>query len=693
MSTDQVPPIADELPTPLPETAPVRVDDDAVHADDSGYRQPEVDVDALRTLLDGRYREVRDLVRDNLAQHAQVLLDQEQMSTADFRERVRDVVVMMAGTGQTGMGFPEEYGGGGDIGASVAAFETLAYGDLSVLVKVGVQFGLFGGAILQLGTKHHHDAYLTDLVSGRTMGCFAMTESGHGSNVQALGTVATYDAEAQEFVITTPDDASRKDYIGNAAAHAELAVVFAQLEVGQGEEVERHGVHAFVVPVREGGRVLDGVRIEDCGPKMGLNGVDNGRIWFDGVRVPRTALLNQFAEVTPEGRYLSPIDNPNKRFFTMLGTLVQGRVCVGGAGINASKVALTIATRYAVRRRQFEATSPDEEQVLLDYGMHQRRLLPLLARTYALHFAQEVVAGQLHDVFSGPGPIEEGSDEHARRMLESRAAGTKALGTWHATRTIQECREACGGAGYLSENRFAALKADTDVFTTFEGDNHVLLQLVAKGLLTDYAGEFEEMDQLGMARFVAGLAVETVVERTAVHKLVQSVRDLLPGGDTWDQEAGLLDPNYQLAMLRFREEHMIGGVARRLKRGIDQGMNPGAVFSRVQDHVIAAARAHAERLVLEAFVAKTAALPDGDLKVTLNLLCDLHALTTIEADRAWFMEHGRLSSARSKAISREINALCRKVRPLAVDLVDAFGVPEEMLRSPELLGWPIGADA
>ncbi|HSF38028.1 MAG TPA: acyl-CoA dehydrogenase [Nocardioides sp.] len=693
MSTDQVPPIADELPTPLPETAPVRVDDDAVHADDSGYRQPEVDVDALRSLLDGRYREVRDLVRDNLAQHAQVLLDQEQMSTADFRERVRDVVVMMAGTGQTGMGFPEEYGGGGDIGASVAAFETLAYGDLSVLVKVGVQFGLFGGAILQLGTKHHHDAYLTDLVSGRTMGCFAMTESGHGSNVQALGTVATYDAEAQEFVITTPDDASRKDYIGNAAAHAELAVVFAQLEVGQGEEVERHGVHAFVVPVREGGRVLDGVRIEDCGPKMGLNGVDNGRIWFDGVRVPRTALLNQFAEVTPEGRYLSPIDNPNKRFFTMLGTLVQGRVCVGGAGINASKVALTIATRYAVRRRQFEATSPDEEQVLLDYGMHQRRLLPLLARTYALHFAQEVVAGQLHDVFSGPGPIEEGSDEHARRMLESRAAGTKALGTWHATRTIQECREACGGAGYLSENRFAALKADTDVFTTFEGDNHVLLQLVAKGLLTDYAGEFEEMDQLGMARFVAGLAVETVVERTAVHKLVQSVRDLLPGGDTWDQEAGLLDPNYQLAMLRFREEHMIGGVARRLKRGIDQGMNPGAVFSRVQDHVIAAARAHAERLVLEAFVAKTAALPDGDLKVTLNLLCDLHALTTIEADRAWFMEHGRLSSARSKAISREINALCRKVRPLAVDLVDAFGVPEEMLRSPELLGWPIGADA
>lgn len=643
----------------------------------TGYVQPEIDVPALTALLDGKYAEVRDLVRTNLAEYASILIDAEEMSIDDFRERVKDVVVEMAATGQTGMGFPEEYGGGGDIGASIAAFETLAYGDLSVLVKVGVQFGLFGGAILQLGTKHHHDAYLADLITGKLMGCFAMTETGHGSNVQALGTVATYDTDAQEFVITTTTEQARKDYIGNAAKHADVAVVFAQLEV----DGTSQGVHAFVVPIRVDGEPAPGVRIEDDGRKMGLNGVDNGRLWFDGVRVPRTALLNRFADVTPEGRYESPIENANRRFFTMLGTLVQGRVCVGGGGINAAKVALAIATKYAVRRRQFEATSDEQEELLLDYGMHQRRLLPLVARTYALHFAQEVVAAQLHDVFSGLT-----DDEHARRELESRAAGTKALGTWHATRTIQECREACGGAGYLSVNRFAALKADSDIFTTFEGDNHVLLQLVAKGLLTDYASEFEDLDQLGMMRFVTGVAVETVIEKTSVHKLLERVRDLLPGGDQWDQEAGLLDPDYQLAMLRFREEHMLAGVARRLKRGMDNGMNPGEVFSRVQDHVIAAANAHVERLVLEAFVAKVRGLPDGDMKVALNLLCDLFALTTIESDRAWFMEHGRLTVVRSKAISREIGSLCRKVRPLAVDLVDAWAIPTEMLRSPDLVG-------
>src|SRR5207342_3696547 len=129
-----------------------------------------------------------------------------------------------------------------------------------------------------------------------------------------------------------------------------------------------------------------------------------------------------------------------------------------------------------------------------------------------------------------------------------------------------------------------------------EGDNHVLLQLVAKGLLTDYASDFEDLDQLGMVRFVTGVAVETLVERTSAHKLLERIKDVLPGGERWDDEAGILDTDYHLAMLRFREEHMLAGVARRLKRGIDADMNPGLVFSRVQDHVIAAAEANVERL-------------------------------------------------------------------------------------------------
>ncbi len=402
------------------------------------YVQPTVDVPALTALLDGRYAEVRCLARRQLAEHAGILTDAEEMSRPEFRERVLALVRELAATGSTSLGFPAEYGGAGDIGAAVAAFETMAFGDLSVLVKVGVQFGLFGGAILQLGTEPHHEAYLRDVVGADLLGCFAMTETGHGSNVQALGTVATYDVKTREFVVHTPDEQSRKDYIGNAAVHARMAVVFAQLEVGG----EGRGVHAFVVPIRDRrGRPLPGVDLEDDGPKIGLNGVDNGRIRFDHVRIPRESLLDRYARVSEAGVYSSPIDSPDRRFFTMLGTLVQGRVCVGGAGINASKVALDVAIRYALQRRQFggSGSGPESnEELLLDYGMHQRRLLPLLARTYALHFAQEVLATELHEVFSATGeaPAEEEA-ERRRRALESRAAGTKALGTWHATRTIQ----------------------------------------------------------------------------------------------------------------------------------------------------------------------------------------------------------------------------------------------------------------
>ena len=93
-------------------------------------------------------------------------------------------------------------------------------------------------------------------------------------------------------------------------------MVFAQLVVIG----EVQGVLALLVPIRDAnGATMPGVRIEDCGPKLGLNGVDNGRIWFDHVRVPRENLLNRYADVTSEGEYVSPIESPSKRFFTTIG--------------------------------------------------------------------------------------------------------------------------------------------------------------------------------------------------------------------------------------------------------------------------------------------------------------------------------------------------------------------------------------
>jgi acyl-CoA oxidase len=626
------------------------------------------DPQALQKLLDGPYAEQR-------AQLLEVLSRPEfepviALPTPEYREKVLGWAKQLADEGLTAPGFPADYGGHGDPGANVAAFETLAFGDLSLLIKFGVQFGLWGGSVHQLGTRRHHERYLKAIASLELPGAFAMTEAGHGSDVQHLLTTATYDPETHEFVIDTPVDEAHKEYIGNAADDGRMATVFAQLIVAG----EQHGVHALVVPLRnEDGSLCDGVRIEDCGEKMGLNGVDNGRIWFNQVRVPRDALLNRYADVDDEGHYKSPIENVNKRFFTMLGTLVQGRVCVSGASISAAKSALTIAVRYGLRRRQFGP--PEGEQVpILDYRTHQRRLMPLLARTYALHFAQAELAAKFDHVLRQADP-----PDRERRELESLAAAMKAASSWHATNTIQTCRECCGGAGYMAVNRFAALKADTDIFTTFEGDNTVLTLLAARALLTDYAHDFGGLNPAEMVTFVAGQAVETVVERLFARKIVQVIADAVPSRE---DHGNLLERDQQLDLFHWHQGHITASVANRFKRGLDEDYDAFEVFRAVQDHAADAARAWVDTVLFEAFVHAIDACEDESLKEPLKLVCDLFALHTIEANKGFYQEHGRLSSPRTKAITREVNRLCNEVRGVAGELVDAFGIPDQLLAAP-----------
>lgn len=630
-----------------------------------------VDVPLLRRALDGEHHAVRDQVRELLARPEFDRSDVADLDRDAYRDRVLEWTRQIAGTGATMRGYPTAVGGEHDVAGFIAGFETFAFGDLSLLVKIGVQFGLWGGAIQQLGNEEQRASYLPRIGSLELPGCFAMTERGHGSDVQALRTTATYDPDAGEFVIDTPDDGASKDWIGNAARHGLEAVVFAQLVVGG----ETHGVHALIVPLRDpgSGDVLPGIRIEDCGDKLGLQGVDNGRLWFDGVRVPRTALLDRFGAVSEDGVYSSPIESPGRRFFTMLGTLVQGRVSVGGAAVSASKSALTIAVRHGLDRRQFE--DPDGGEVpVMDYLAHQRRLLPLLATSYALSFAQQDTVEALDRIVrTGVGE----DVEEQRRELEPRAAGLKAIATWHATRTIQECREACGGAGYLRAAGFAALKADTDVFTTFEGDNTVLLQLVGKTLLTGFRDDFGALSPLGTASFVAQQVLDQIVERTAVRAVLGVIADVLPG----EQDDERLDRPRQLELLRTREEHVVSRVAQRLRAGIKDGRDPFEVFSYCQPHLLAAARAHVDRFVLESFAARVEREEDEGTRAVLDQLCDLHALRAIELQAAWYLEHGRISGARSKEITRRIDRHCHELRPHAAALVDAFGIPDVVLAS------------
>ncbi|MFT3796089.1 acyl-CoA dehydrogenase [Flavobacterium sp.] len=612
----------------------------------------QFDVTKMTALLDGKQAPIINRVKQLLQRPAFKYVAEN--DTDAYREKVFQWCKILAKEKLGSMAYPTKYGGGGNIADYFAIMETLSYHDLSLVIKFGVQFGLWGMSVQLLGTEKHHKKYLAAIGSLRLPGCFAMTETHHGSNVKGLETTATYNHQKQVFVIHTPNPNAQKEYIGNAAKHGKMATVFAQLII----DGKSYGVGAFIVPLRdENGVVLKGITIGDCGPKMGLNGVDNGTIRFSKVVIPKENMLDRFASINDKGEFESPIPSDNRRFFTMLGTLVGGRIGIPRSALAAAKSGLTIAIRYGDRRRQF---GPDggSEVPILNYRIHQRRLLPRLANAYALHFGLQYLTQRYI-----------GRKETEMQEIEALAAGMKAYATWSTRNTLQECREACGGKGYLSENRIGSLKNDTEIYTTFEGDNTVLMQLVAKSRLAEFRKEFAQMDAAQMVSFVIDKAKIAISERNPIAKRNTD-------------EAHLIDFAFHRQAFEYREKVILESAAKRLKRLIDDGMDAYDAFNVAQHQMIAVAEAYLERVVLEQFQHQISQTKDKKLKAVLEKLCQLFALSLLEKHNGWYLEENYMEAAKTKAIRKMVGQLCWEIRPHAVPLVEAFAIPERCLAAP-----------
>ena len=618
--------------------------------------------EGLRRALDGPFHDLKQRWRTEIS--ADDVVRDTALSMEEAREWTLDRIKRLASREFVTAGFPAAQGGTGSSAESVANFEMMAMGDLSLTIKSGVQHGLFGGAITNLGTASHHERFLPGAIDVSLPGCFAMTELGHGSDVQSIETSITWDPETAEFVVHSPSPTAAKAYIGNAARDGRMAAVFGQLWVDD----EHYGVHVALVPIRdEQGNPMPGVTIGDHGHKGGLLGVDNGTISFEHVRVPRDMLLDRYGGVGEDGKYHSKIESINARFFTMLGTLVRGRICVGGGAASAARKALSVSVNYADRRRQFRQPGLGEEILLLDYLQHQRRLLPNVARAYAFGFAQNEIALQLQRIIDA-----DGSDPQAARELETRAAGMKSAITRWANDTLQECREACGGAGYMSDNGITLSRQDADIFATFEGDNSVLMQLVAKALLLDYKSTWGDMDLRGTAQKTAKLLGGRFLERTTA----RSVIDRLVSTANRKSEADQLRARgWHVQMFEYREKHIVEGLAQRMRAASKE--KSFEAINACQPHMIEAAKAHVDRVVLEAFIEGIEECTDDYVKAILIKLCDLYALATIEANRAWFLEHEVFDARRSKSITSAVDELCGELRQHSRALAEGLGVPQE----------------
>ncbi|MFT4970078.1 MAG: acyl-CoA oxidase [Chitinophagales bacterium] len=529
--------------------------------------------------------------------------------------------------------------------------EAVGMMDGSVATKMTVQFNLFGGTILKLGTQPHHDLLLKDIDSLESVGCFGLTELAYGNNAVEMKTTATYDADSKEFIVHTPEVSARKYWITNGAIHAHYVVVFAQLMNKNVNE----GIHGFLVPIRDKNRkVLPGVTVWDMGYKIGVNGVDNASIGFDQVRIPREYMLDASSSITPEGDFKSAVKSKRGRFLSLADQLLSGRLCIASMTLGSAKICLDTSIRYASSRL---AVGPGgkSDTPIMNYQLQQRALLPLLAQTYIHNIALNLAK----DKYSTEVKTKE---EELEVLLLCCAMKTQI--SWHSENTATTCRERCGGQGFLAANRLGEGIVGGHAGITAEGDNRVLMQKIAKELLG-------KADKKAIAKEMLTSHLPTIIQHLVKGLIARK----------------LTNHKYVYRLLEVRETILLTELALKLNSGKKKGESLYETWMYEESDLIQGlAQAYAERVIFESGMAK---LNDCDeqLKPMLSKLLSLSAIDWIEKDLGWFVSNGVLSPNMGKRIPEYARDLCKELGPHAIQLIDAFGIPEHMRYAPIAGDW------
>jgi acyl-CoA oxidase len=564
--------------------------------------------------------------------------------------------------------------------------------DWSVAMKKFMSHEYFIASTRGAGSQSQIE-FLNQIKNFGALGCFSLTELGHGSNTKLMQTTATFDPANQEFILHTPDVQSIKCWSGGMGETATHAVVFAQLCTPDGQQ---HGLHSFLTPIRDPKTLLPypGVKIGDMGPKIGLNGVDNGFLVFDNYRISRDNLMNRNADITPDGQYVSKVGDKKKRMGASFGILSAGRVGIIGMSLLNMEKALVIAIRYACLRRQF---GPDQEAgsgstqlaasnewPIINYQSHQWRLFPYLAAAYVHHhfyrcLFQDYIDFFIRVTYNGASPLEladMGAEIHALTC-----SGKAYLG-WLARDCIQECREACGGHGYLQVAGIGYLRDDHDSNNTYEGDNNVIVQQTSNSLIKFYHQHAQRRQE------VAGDA-STVVSSSSPYETMNFVLTLNETLANYRMPPnGPRTLNEVVDAHRFLVSYLLKQTSDRLDEQLK--FNQRNLFvAKTKSQVYYAkilSLVYYEFVVLErlqkSFPNESSSSSD-ELHRLVRLLGVLYGLHSLEKWSSFLFEANVIKSGSStlRDIREHILDICGQLKDNALSLAEVLAPPDWVLRS------------